>query len=677
MSESNAVKGPRTLQAVSGAYPRLAKISEKYDSWQNVLTGLGTLRDKRTAGGFLESPRLTDEQLENLYHGDDMAARVCDAIPEEAFRQGFEVKVEAEGDDADEQGKAGDPDPDEPKPSALNVDEALEIGSDVTLAMQDLDTVRHFTDAGVWARCFGGSIIVPGVDDGTPPERAFEPLRENSIRSVDFLNVIDKRHMTPITWYTDPLSPKFGRPETYLITPEVVHASGNTARSFAGAQAVVIHETRLIIFDGTRVTNKRRQRNDGFADSVLQRLFDALRDFNQTFDGIAHVMTDYGQGVFKLKDLISMIAAGDTETILKRFKIMDQSRSTVRAIALDAELEEFTREAVSLASVAEVLDKFAIRLSAAARMPVTILMGQSPAGMDATGVSDRQIWFDVVRGVQQFEFEPALARLAELIMMSKDGPTGGSLPENWRIDFPSLWQLTPKEQSEQREAQSRTDKNYIDAQVLLPEEVALSRFQAQGYSDDTTIDLTLRKEVLEFEKETALERAASPPEPPPGPVPPGDPNDDDDRQDALRFDRIEKRGEKYVLIAGDGTTLGSHDTQAEAEAQERAIKAREGRRDASHLGRRRGRRKKRKKRKDGHLARKHVHAFMDLDGREQFTSAEGEHEDHTHTGNVDGTVINFSREETGVPHFHTGLVSGRVVTTGGSEDPGVAVDDQD
>ena len=538
--DSNAVKSVgRTLRAVAGGYKPLADMVQRTDSWVNVITGLGTLtRDKRMANEFEATPRLSDEQLENLYHGDDMAARACDALPEEMLRQGFEIKIEAGGDDADEQGKPGDADPSEPKPSGLDVDEAVGMGSDVTLAMLHLDAVKHFMDAMVWANCFGGSAILVGANDGAGPDQTAEPLRENTIQSVDFLNVINKRHMTPMSWYTDPMAPKFGRPSTYLITPEVVAGSSNDQRKAAAQnqQGVIeVHETRLILFDGTRVTNRRRQAGDGFADSVLQRMHDVLRDFNQSWSGVAHVMADFSQGKFKIKDLISMIAAGEIETIQKRFQIMDMGRSVARAIALDAELEDFERTTADVSGVPAVLDKQMIRLSAAARMPVTILMGQSPAGMDATGVSDRQIWFDVVSARREFVAKPALARLAELIMLSKRGPTAGVVPENWRVHFPSLWQLTPLEEATLRETQSRTDKNYVDSQVVLPEEIALSRFQAQGYSADTTVDLGLRREVLDLEKDKELERAAAPdPIPPPfpgQPVPDDDDSDDDSDDD--------------------------------------------------------------------------------------------------------------------------------------------------
>lgn len=66
---------------------------------------------------------------------------------------------------------------------------------------------------------------------------------------------------------------------------------------------------------------------------------------------------------------------------------------------------------------------------------------------------------------------------------------------------------------------ANADKTYIDAGVLTPEEVALSRFGDGEYSIDTTIDVDVREaikktsaEQMKIEAEKALEDAKNPPE---------------------------------------------------------------------------------------------------------------------------------------------------------------------
>lgn len=492
------------------------------DSWANVLTGLGTMaRDKLMSTAFQPlGKRLGDEQLESLYHEDDMAARVAELLPEDSLRAGFEVKVEASDDDA------GDPDqakPREPRTSDVDITDAVQIGSDVKGVLDDLQATAMLTDAGIWSRVFGGASVLIGADDGADEEGMREPLNEDAVRSVDFLNVIDRRHMTPLSWYVDPTEAKFGRPRQYLLTPDLAPQGLTEASALALPSAMVVHESRLLVFEGTRVTIRQRRKNNGFGNSIYQRMHDVMVQFQTSWQSTAHLLQDASQGKFKIEGLIEMISSGDEETLLKRLQIMDLNRSTARAIALDAEMEDFTRDPHNLGGIGEVLDKFMLRLAAAARMPVTMLMGQSPAGMDATGESDRLVWFDSVMSYQQAVLLQHLERLTSLVMRSQQGPTGGNEPTNWSIQFNPLLHMTPKEEAELQKFVAERDKIYIDAGVVMPEEVALSRWPVTGWTPDTTIDLTLRKEILEVDKLPPEPDPDADPDPTPTPEPAADP----------------------------------------------------------------------------------------------------------------------------------------------------------
>lgn len=101
----------------------------RLDSWYNALTGLGnSLRDKLQSTAFVAASRLTDEQLETLYHEEDMAARICEALPEEALRKGYHLNA---GDDTE------------------IIDKVLEYE-------KRLKFRAALRDAAVWARTFGG-----------------------------------------------------------------------------------------------------------------------------------------------------------------------------------------------------------------------------------------------------------------------------------------------------------------------------------------------------------------------------------------------------------------------------------------------------------------------------------------------------------------------------------------
>lgn len=226
-------------------------------------------------------------------------------------------------------------------------------------------------------------------------------------------------------------------------------------------------------------------------------------------------MSDASQAVFKLQGLMAMIAGGQKDILQQRLEIVDMSRSVARAVMLDAENEDFDRKPSSFTDAAGMLDKFMLRLASVVDIPVTILMGRSPAGMNATGDSDFQHFYDNVKTAQENDLRPELERAIRLIMLAQDGPTNGKEPAEWTLDFESLWQMTPKERAELEKATADKDKVYLETGVILPEEIALSRFRPDGWSPETNIDRDVRERMLaaELAEPTEPEEGAEPTEP--------------------------------------------------------------------------------------------------------------------------------------------------------------------
>jgi phage-related protein (TIGR01555 family) len=97
--------------------------------------------------------------------------------------------------------------------------------------------------------------------------------------------------------------------------------------------------------------------------------------------------------------------------------------------------EEYKRESVSVAGLPELLERLMLRLAAAGGMPVSLLMGQAPSGLNATGDSDIRWFYDHVAAMQKKSLKSALVQIYTVIMSAKDGPTKGKVPENWDIAF--------------------------------------------------------------------------------------------------------------------------------------------------------------------------------------------------------------------------------------------------
>lgn len=459
-------------------------VQERTDGWVNALTGLGnSLRDKGMATNFLAGTKLSDQALETLYHEEDMAERICGALPEEALRKGYFI--------------------------TLKDDDSEDIPKAVKKYEKRLGFVEALEECAIWSRVFGGAVIYLGIND---LQEESEPVNDAAIKSIDFAMVLDRRDITPKDRYDDPDNDeKFGDWKTYQI---------NTRSGDSRSEGAIIHETRLLRMDGALTSKRRQEKNSGWSESVLQKTHEVLRQFNVGWQATSHLLQDASQAVFKVEGLIDMIAGGDKDKLQSRMELVEMSRSVARAIMLDAEREEFERQSYSFAGVPDVLRAFMLRLSAAARMPVVILMGQAPQGLNATGDSDIRLWYDRVQAYQTRKLSTVIEQFYRLVFLAQDFEAGE--PEDWEVKWERLWQMTDKEQAELEDLVAKKDKTYIDAQVVLPEEVALSRFKSRGFSMETNIDMEAREEILQAEIELAKSKAGEEPEPV-VPVAPGEP----------------------------------------------------------------------------------------------------------------------------------------------------------
>ena len=457
----------------------------RLDGFANSVTGLGTLAfDKTVSALFHRTDRKLDQYYSGLYEEDPFARKVCEKLPEEMLRGGFDLSMGAS-------------------------DNALDLVTAILDELKRLKAKDRIKSGLVWERVHGGSAVFIGADDGaTDP---VEPLNEGTLKRLTHLTVVDKTRIWARTWYPS-THEKAGQVEIWSVTPLDTGAPTD------------IHETRLLIFPGGRVTHERRLELQGWGASVLASLHDILRDYSMSWQGISHMTQSVNQDVWHMGGLRAALGSGTAaavEYFKSRFQMGQMKMGPNRAITLDTD-EKFERHGSTFTGIPETMVQMAIRVAACAGMPVTVLFGTSPAGMNATGESDLQLWHSSVAAEREDKAEPHYERLIELIMVSSAGPTNGKVVEGWGIKFHSLTELSEPERVNMRKEQAEADHIAIEDGVLTPEEVTMSRYRPEGYSTETTVDLGAREDILKAEQEARLEavRGARSPEALPAP---GDP----------------------------------------------------------------------------------------------------------------------------------------------------------
>jgi len=218
------------------------------------------------------------------------------------------------------------------------------------------------------------------------------------------------------------------------------------------------------------------------------------------------MLLDCSQGILSQKGLIRAIGAMGAAAIEARMASIDTYRASNRMLVLDADGETFSYIERGFAGVDALLGLFMLRMASAARMPVTVLFGRSPAGLNATGESDLETWYAEVMSYQEHVVMPMIERIVRIIAVSLGSPD----PESWSVTFPSLWIEGPKATAERSKIVADRDVAYISAQVYEPEEVALAR--SSGLDAEIVIDEDSRRAQLDMDRSKAWEEEEPEPE---------------------------------------------------------------------------------------------------------------------------------------------------------------------
>lgn len=439
------------------------------DSYVNVVNGLGDPSKDRTQNGtFVPAPTKTDLYYENLFAGHALARRIAELPAQEALRQGFALDL-------------GDTD---------TTDKAA-----VMAEFDRLHGTRILTEAMAFARAMGGGVVFIGANDGGAPD---QPLNLTTVREIPFLKALSKRDIIPVAGAInrDLTSEEFGKTELYQVTL--------TSDAGTDSTQLQVHSSRLIRFDGIVTTNRQRALNQGWGDSIYKTVEETIMLFWGSVQGLANALSDADQAIFKLDGLMDIVKGdpdGD-DAVRKRLQLLQFGRSNARAIAVDADKEDFSYISRTFSGYDTGLSTLMYVVSAACGIPVTLLFGRSPGGMNATGDADVRFFYDQIKSFQETMLLPKLRRLLEVIMSAQLGPTSGAVPKDWSITFKSLWQPTALERADIRLKTAQADQIEIDTNVLAPDEARESHYGGDEYDPNIAID-TARDPVEEADQRAA------------------------------------------------------------------------------------------------------------------------------------------------------------------------------
>lgn len=372
------------------------------DGLRNLVSGLGTDRDKAAAAEYT-STVLTDDQIVYAYQTSSLVRRMIDLPAEDSTREWREWQATADEIDAIE-------------------------AEEKRLRLKD-----KVLEARKLCRLIGGGAIYIGARRGDSAE-PFEPESVGK-GGIEYLTVLSPYDLSGHDIERDPASRYFGQPRAWRL-------------NLAGENMLEVHPSRLVLFRGVRVPLRHLAMTGrhGWGDSVLNGMLGSAQRVETAAMNANSLLYEAKVDVVKIPDLMSNLQVqGDeyTNRLLRRLTLAATGKGINGMLMLDKE-EEYESKSASFGGLDAMLDRFMQLASADSGIPMTLLFGMSPAGMNATGESDIRNYYDRVAVEQSSYIEPEMSLLDDGLIVSALGRRPPEVHYNWR----PLWQPTAAERAE-------------------------------------------------------------------------------------------------------------------------------------------------------------------------------------------------------------------------------------
>ena len=246
--------------------------------------------------------------------------------------------------------------------------------------------------------------------------------------------------------------------------------------------------------------------NGGWGDPLLQMIHDAVNSAGTVAGSIATLISEAKLDVIKIPGLTEIFATSEgTNKLIKRFSEANVAKSVINGIVMDAQ-EEWERIGVNFGGMPEILQMYLQIAAGAADIPMTRFAGMSPGGLNATGASDLQNYYDRIASDQQLRLTPALEKLDRAIVQSALGTADENIFYTWN----SLWQMTDAEKA--TIAKTKADTAMVDANSgLIPFEALVQGRCNQLIEDGTYpgLEAGIEEAIAELAEENAVMKEAA------------------------------------------------------------------------------------------------------------------------------------------------------------------------
>lgn len=280
-----------------------------------------------------------------------------------------------------------------------------------------------------------------------------EPLLidENTIEkgALKGFTTIEPMWSTPLVWNsTDPTAPNFYKPERWMVLGRETD------------------QTRLINFISREVPDIIKPAYNFGGISLSQLIEPYVTRWLKTVDGVNRLINNFS--IVNLgTDMAAVLEGGPDSELLKRARLFVKTRDNQGLFLTDKEAEQLQIFNATLSGLSELQAQAQEHMAAPTHLPLVVLTGITPAGLNASSDSEIEVFHDWINSMQESIYTDPLKKILKLVQLH----LFGSVDEEIIFDYVPLKQLTGEALSRVKKTQGEMAVAYIDAGVVSAEEV--------------------------------------------------------------------------------------------------------------------------------------------------------------------------------------------------------------
>ena len=367
------------------------------DSFQNPMTRSGVFMPNPLETTEYQLTRFTRnwQTINALYRSHWIVRRIIDVIPEDMIKNGYHILTQ------------------------LSPDQIKKI----VRCDRTTRTSRRILEGLKWGRLYGGAgalIMIEGHENQLDQSLDYDMIMPGSYKG---LLVLDRwSGVTPEDKLVSDISdPEFGMPEYYTVSSDALTVG------------IRVHHSRIIRFMGRPLPYLEQLAETYWGASELEHVIDELKKRDNVSWNIAMLTFMANLRVMKMDGMGQLLATGNEQAQMQLYNTIQGMNAMMNNNSLQVlgENDSYETHQYTFGGIGETYDRFMMDVAGAAETPVTKLFGRSPAGMNATGESDMQNYYDTIEEKQEADLRPVYDKILPIMFIS----TLGGIPDDWDYEF--------------------------------------------------------------------------------------------------------------------------------------------------------------------------------------------------------------------------------------------------